>query len=176
MLRQLGLFSLVLTLVMVGFAATFTALYGADTVLVEANDPVTCDVNGHPVVFAFGTLGGALLTLFSSMLGEFNFEVFYERYEGSDGEDCGGVIYVEGGVVLYVMFLIITSITLLNLLIAVLSTAHAEVDQNASKVGSSPILARPIRADSRLVGTLADHEQHRCLLLRAQRKTAELVG
>lgn len=137
MLRQLGLFSLVLTLVMLGFAATFSALYGADTVLVENLDPTTCDINDHPVVYAFGTLGGALLTLFSSMLGEFDFDVFYQRYENSDEEDCGGVIYEEGGVVLYVTFLVITSITLLNLLIAVLSTAHAEVDQNASKVGST---------------------------------------
>lgn len=143
MLRQLGLFSLVLTLVMVGFAATFSALYGADTVLVEQIDPVTCDINDHPVMYAFGTLGSALLTLFSSMLGEFDFDIFYERYRGSDGSDCGGVKYEEGGVVLYVTFLVITSITLLNLLIAVLSTAHAEVDQNASKVG--PTLALAVR-------------------------------
>lgn len=67
------------------------------------------------------------------MLGEFSFDVFYERYENDDGEDCGGVIYKEAGMVVYVVFLIITAITLLNLLIAVLSTAHAEVDQNASK-------------------------------------------
>ncbi len=60
--------------------------------------------------------------------------MFYARYEGSDGEDCGGVLYHEGGMVMYVIFLVITTITLLNLLIAVLSTAHAEVDQNASKV------------------------------------------
>lgn len=70
---------------------------------------------------------------FASMLGEFSFDVFYERYENDDGEDCGGVIYKEAGVTVYVIFLIITAITLLNLLIAVLSTAHAEVDQNASK-------------------------------------------
>eukprot|EP00903_Cladosiphon_okamuranus_P021895 g20127.t2 len=134
MLRQLGLFSLVLTLVMIGFAATFNALYGEDhTVLVEQLDPVTCDINDHPVVYAFGTLGGSLVTLFSSMLGEFNFGIFYDRYQGTDGEDCGGVIYEEGGVVLYVTFLVITSITLLNLLIAVLSTAHSEVDKNAAK-------------------------------------------
>lgn len=62
--------------------------------------------------------------------------MFYARYDGSDGEDCGGVMYHEGGLVIYVIFLIITTITLLNLLIAVLSTAHAEVDQNASKVRS----------------------------------------
>lgn len=63
MLRQLGLFSLVLVLVMLGFAATFSALYGPDTVLVEHFDPVTCDINDHPCVDAFGTLGGSLLTL-----------------------------------------------------------------------------------------------------------------
>lgn len=68
MLRQLTLFSLVLILVMLGFAATFSALYGEDTVLIEQYDPETCDISEHPCVWAFGTLGGALLTLFASMV------------------------------------------------------------------------------------------------------------
>lgn len=39
----------------------------------------------------FGTIGKALLTLFGSMLGEFDFEAFQAEYDTPDEEDsCGG--------------------------------------------------------------------------------------
>lgn len=103
MLNQLAQFSLVLLLVMLGFAASFNALYGKDTVLVEnlidspgtLSSELVCDVNSHPVVIAFGGVGSALLTMFGYMLGEFSFDMFYDRYESEDGEDCGGVSFKE---------------------------------------------------------------------------------
>lgn len=132
MLTQLVQFSLILLLVMIGFAASFNALYGRNTILVEQN-VADCDVEDHPIVEAFGTLEAALLTMFQYMLGEFSFEVFYAHYENEDGEDCGGVSKEEFGITLLVIYLVITAVMLLNLLIAVLSTAHAEVHQNSTK-------------------------------------------
>lgn len=132
MLTELAQFSLVLLLVMLGFAASFSALYDTNTVLVERLDP-SCDVSDHPVVQAFGKIGDSLLTIFAAMLGEFDFTVFYERYDNGAGVDCGGVMHVEAGVTLMVIYLVIMAVMLLNLLIAVLSTAHSEVQQNASK-------------------------------------------
>lgn len=132
MVNQLAQFSLVLLLVMLGFAASFSALYGNDTALVEQKG-ASCDVSEHPIVAAFGTLGDALLTMFGSMLGEFDFGVFFERYEDENGDDCGGVLYVEAGISLMAVYLVVMTVMLLNLLIAVLSTAHAEVQKNAPK-------------------------------------------
>lgn len=44
------------------------------------------------------------------------------------------LIYLfQAGIALLVVYLIIMAVMLLNLLIAVLSTAHAEVDRNAEK-------------------------------------------
>lgn len=133
MLNALTSFSVVLILVMFGFAASFNALYGTDTILVERLAGAACDVNDHPIVGEFGTLGDALLTMFVSMLGEFDLEPFFSRYEGANGEDCGEVTYVQAGILLMVIYLVIMAVILLNLLIAVLSTAHAEVQVNASK-------------------------------------------
>lgn len=132
MLKELVQFSVVLLLVMVGFAVSFNALYVTDTVFVEKRLD-DCDVNDHPVVEAFGTFRGALLTMFQSMLGSFDFDSFHARYENADGEDCGSLRYSEFGVILLVMYLVITAVMLLNLLIAVLSTTHSEVHQNAPK-------------------------------------------
>ncbi|CAM9706637.1 unnamed protein product, partial [Ascophyllum nodosum] len=86
MVTKLSQFSLILLLVMLGFATTFNALYTKDTTLVTKNSD-DCDVNDHPVVEAFGTIGDALLTMFMSMLGDFNLRVFFYRYESSDGQD-----------------------------------------------------------------------------------------
>ena len=132
MVTKLSQFSLILLLVMLGFATTFNALYTKDTTLVTKNSD-DCDVNDHPVVEAFGTIGDALLTMFMSMLGDFNLRVFFYRYESSDGQDSVGVVYQEAGVTLMVIYLVIMLITLLNFLIAVLSTAHSEVQQNVEK-------------------------------------------
>lgn len=133
MVTQLAQFSLVLLLVMLGFAASFSALYGEHTVLVERNLGDSCDVHDHPIVVAFGTIGAALLTTFGAMLGEFDFETFSASYENDDGEDCGTVRYQEAGVTLMSVYLVIMAIMLLNLLIAVLSTAHTEIQANAPK-------------------------------------------
>lgn len=132
MLTQLVQFSVVLMLVMIGFAFCFNALYGRDSLLIEALLD-TCEVNDHPIVEEFGTIGQSLLTMFESMLGEFTFEQFYVGYYDESGAYCGMVSYHEAGITLMVIYLIIMAVMLLNLLIAVLSTAHAAVDQNADK-------------------------------------------
>lgn len=132
MVAQLSRFSLILLIVMLGFAATFHALYAEDTPLVDQTFD-DCDVNDHPIVEAFGTVGAALLTMFVSMLGEFRMEIFTSHYENGEGRDCGGVIHQEAGITLMVIYLVITTVMLLNLLIAILSTAHSDVQKNAQK-------------------------------------------
>lgn len=132
MLKELVQFSVVLLIVMIGFAVSFRALFGNRTIFVERNLD-GCDVSDHPLVEAFGTLRSALLTMFQAMLGEFDFELFNASYDNEDGEDCGSVPYSEFGIVLLVIYLVIMAVMLLNLLIAVLSTAHSKVYQNASK-------------------------------------------
>lgn len=132
MLTQLAQFSVVLMLVMLGFAFCFNALYGRDSFLIEALLE-TCNVNDHPITEEFGTIGQALLTMFESMLGEFSFEPFYIGYQDAEGQECGEVLYQNAGIILLIIYLVIMAVMLLNLLIAVLSTAHASVDKNADK-------------------------------------------
>lgn len=122
---------MVILLVMVVFAASFNALYVDDTLFVEKFLD-NCNMNDHPVVEEFGTFRGALLIMFQSMLGNFDFNWFQVRYENVDGKDCGSARYSEFGVILLVTYLVITAVMLLNLLIAVLSTTHSEVHQNAT--------------------------------------------
>lgn len=131
MITALGQFSMVF-LVMFGFAASFNALYGKHTFLVERNLD-DCEVKDHPIGGAFETLPVAFLTMFQYMLGEFNFEAFYDRYETVDGDDCGGIAYEAFGVALLAIYLVVTAVMLLNLLIAVLSAAHSKIEKNADK-------------------------------------------
>ncbi|CAN0466669.1 unnamed protein product, partial [Ascophyllum nodosum] len=99
-------FALILLVVILGFAmALFSLLRDADN-----------------STFNFGDI---MLLLFKTLLGDVEaFEVF---------SDEAGNRYSFTGNLLLVVYLVVMTIMLLNLLIAVLSTAHAKVEMNADK-------------------------------------------
>ena len=103
MMREMLRFGTVLFVVVLGFTLSFHALFRTDD-----------------------TFGRTSLNLFKAMLGEVGFfdEISEARYENR---------YKSVATVLLVAFLIIITIVLLNLLIAVLSTKHAEVQEHADK-------------------------------------------
>ena len=102
-MREMFRFAMVLLVVMLGFTLSFHALFRADD-----------------------TYGRTCLNLFKAMLGEVGFfdEISEDRYENR---------YKEVATVLLVVYLIIITIVLLNLLVAVLSTKHAEVQEHADQ-------------------------------------------
>ncbi|CAM9687792.1 unnamed protein product [Ectocarpus sp. 8 AP-2014] len=103
MMREMFRFAFVLLVVMLGFTFSFHVLFRADD-----------------------TYGRTCLNLFKAMLGEVGFfdEISEDRYESR---------YKSVATVLLVVYLIIITIVLLNLLIAVLSTKHAEVQEHADQ-------------------------------------------
>lgn len=126
MISELSTFSIVLLLVMLGFSTGFWALFSQDSI---SQDDIICT----QIRDAFGSFGDSVLTLFSAMLGEFSFEAFEPEEEDDDEIECRNTRNRQAGVVLLVVYLIIMAVMLLNLLIAVLSTAHAAVYQDAEK-------------------------------------------
>lgn len=88
-----------------------------------------CYSNDSDVMAAFGSVDKSMLTLFQAMLGGFEFEVLIKA-----DDDCGRPQWANSAsVCLLVTYVVIMAVLLLNLLIAVLSTAHAEVDKNANE-------------------------------------------
>eukprot|EP00903_Cladosiphon_okamuranus_P014652 g13586.t1 len=119
-------FSAFIAMVMLSFALAFHAVFhtcGTSNCSVEPDE--------SPLRDAFGTFGRSFVTVFSSALGGPDFDIF----EGQDS-DCNCDL-PEGarsaGIFLMVAYMITMSVVLLNLLIAVLSTAHDEVYANAEK-------------------------------------------
>ena len=106
MLSHLARFSVFFVVLIMSFALTFNVLLGG------------CEAgNGSYVSFAY-----ANLSLFKAMLGDFDFEDIMGT------EECGYQPFTKNAAtVLLVVFLVIVAILLMNLLIAVLSTVHAEV-------------------------------------------------
>ncbi|CAN0446656.1 unnamed protein product, partial [Ascophyllum nodosum] len=99
-------FALILLVVILGFAmALFSLLRDADN-----------------STFNFGDI---LLLLFKTLLGD------VEAFE--EFNDTPGNRYSFAGNLLLVLYLVVMTIMLLNLLIAVLSTAYAKVEMNADK-------------------------------------------
>lgn len=76
MMAHLSRFSLILRVVLLGFAATLNPLYAEDTAII-AQTFDNYNVNDHLVVEAFGTVGASLLTMFVSVLREFKMEIFH---------------------------------------------------------------------------------------------------
>lgn len=103
MMREMFRFAVVLLLVMLGFTLSFHALFRTDD-----------------------TYGQTWLNLFKAMLGEVGFfdEISEDRYENR---------YKSVATVLLVVYFVIITIVLLNLLIAVLSTSHAKVQEHADQ-------------------------------------------
>lgn len=76
----------------------------------------------HALFGSFDTFGGTCLTLFKAMLGEVGF------FEDFPGEDFDAV-----ATALFVIYLVVIAVMLLNLLIAVLSTSHSKVEGKADQ-------------------------------------------
>ncbi|CAM9546666.1 unnamed protein product [Choristocarpus tenellus] len=105
MMGNLLRFGMIMVIILLGFAVSFHGLFGEN-------------------VYSYSTFRGTCLTLFSSMLGDFDFQVF-------EGE-----VYGSAGSCLLVLYLCVMSIMLFNLLIAVLSTSHATVVENSENESS----------------------------------------
>lgn len=115
MMTHLVKFSVVVAVLMASFAMTFHVLFHTC--------PEASDLYG-----TYDTFGDAYITMFKAMLGTFDFDSF------KNAEDCGLPREAETvGITLLVLYLAMMSILLLNLLIAVLSTAHAEVSSRVFK-------------------------------------------
>lgn len=113
MLSDLLRFSVFLIVFIASFGASFYILFS--------------DCSGEPNE-AYGSLARSTLTMFKAMLGDFDFDEF-----ASPG-DCDRPSWANAaGTGLLVSYLVIMLVLLLNLLIAVLSTRHAEVHANAEK-------------------------------------------
>ncbi|CAN0030798.1 unnamed protein product, partial [Phaeothamnion confervicola] len=104
MMKELSRFILVLAIVMMGFTVAFHALF-----------------SGDGAISGYQTYSETLLTLFGSMLGGFDFDAF------------ANVQYGQVGILLMCLYLTVMMVMLLNLLIAVLSTAYAAVTDNVEK-------------------------------------------
>lgn len=103
MMREMFRFAVVLLVVMLGFTLSFHAFFRTDD-----------------------TYGRTCLNLFKAMLGEVGFfdEISEDRYESR---------YKSVAMALLVVYLILITVVLLNLLIAVLSTSHAKVQEHADQ-------------------------------------------
>lgn len=119
MISHLAKFSAFFIVVMMGFALAFHALF------------YTCErtEDGEDLMTSFGTFARSLLTTFEAMLGSFDFRLFEEA-----ADECALPPWAyDTGVWMLAVYLVVMVILLLNLLIAVLSTAHTEVYKNAEK-------------------------------------------
>ncbi|CAM9941728.1 unnamed protein product, partial [Choristocarpus tenellus] len=133
MIGELLQFAVLLSVVLVGFAITFWALFNPSysVLFIDYNCPANVSTTSpsfyHPLQDDFGDFFTSLATMFQVMLGNFNFSIFDEY------EDCEKPPLSSVGKILLVIFLIIMAILLLNLLIAVLSTAHSNIYSNVEK-------------------------------------------
>lgn len=87
----------------------------------------------HVLLLDVDSFGETLLGLFKAMLGEVD---FFQRFSGGP--------YDRVATILVIMYLFIVTIMLLNLLVAILSTAHAQVQENLGgefKVSKARIVA-----------------------------------
>ncbi|CAM9266991.1 unnamed protein product [Ectocarpus sp. 4 AP-2014] len=123
-------FSAFISVVMLSFALAFHAVFHTCG---EFEDP-TCNTNDDPdfpLRDAFGTFGRSFVTVFSAALGGPDFEL----YEAA-GSECRCKLpdgAREAGIFLMVVYMVMMAVVLLNLLIAVLSTAHSKVYDNGDK-------------------------------------------
>lgn len=114
-------------LAMASFALAFYALYFT----CEAGDTN----NDRPLHESFKTFGTSLITVFEAALGQFDFEQFDRASEYCNRPEWAR----HAGIFLLMAYLIIMAVLLMNLLIAVLSTAHAEVSRDDQGGRITPI-------------------------------------
>lgn len=79
-------------------------------------------ISFHALFRSSNSFGETLLSLFKAMLGEVG---FFDEFSGGR-DDVAATI-------LLVVYLVIMTVILLNLLVAILSTSHAEVQENADR-------------------------------------------
>ncbi|CAM9651710.1 unnamed protein product [Ectocarpus fasciculatus] len=117
MLFHLARFSVFMLVVMVSFALAFHSLY---------SDP-NCS-EGDELFESYSTIRESLLDMFKAMLGDPNFN----RFEAGRNLTCTGPSWeFDAGITLLTMYVVLQAILMLNLLIAVLSTVHDTVSENA---------------------------------------------
>lgn len=115
-------FSALFVLVMVSFALAFHALFFACDGQGTAGEDSGLDES-------FGTFIASLLTMFEGALGDFDLKIF--KYYISE---CDRPKWAHPfGIVIMALYLVLTAVVLMNLLIAVLATAHADVHKNAER-------------------------------------------
>eukprot|EP00752_Nemacystus_decipiens_P011859 g10519.t1 len=131
MMSQTLRFSAFIAMVMLSFALAFYAVFHT----CGSNIDPECDLaEGEEFLLgdAFGTFSDSFVTVFSSALGGPDFGLFEEA-----GDDCSPCHLPKGarnaGRFLMVVYMVTMTVVLLNLLIAVLSTAHDKVYANAEK-------------------------------------------
>lgn len=118
MLSHLARFSVFLVVVMASFAVAFHALFFA------------CEKQqAADLVEYFGSFWTSLLFLFRAMFGDIDFSIFKDADLCSNNPRWA----YDVSVWLLVVYLVIMSILLMNLLIAILTTVHADVYANAEK-------------------------------------------
>ncbi|CAM9206588.1 unnamed protein product [Ectocarpus fasciculatus] len=123
-------FSAFIAMVMLSFALAFHAVFHTCGEYDEPQCTLDND-NAFPLRDSFGTFGDSLLTVFASALSGPEFDLFDDA-----GSDCRCNLprgARSAGISMMVVYTITMSVVLLNLLIAVLSTAHDEVYANAEK-------------------------------------------
>lgn len=104
---------------MAGFATSFYSLF---------SECKSEDMDGNDVLL-FGSFQTSVMVLFEALLGNVDFTTFDSR-----NIQCGGPDWIPNyGVLLLSAYMIVMAIMLLNLLIAVLSTVHADVYKNVEK-------------------------------------------
>lgn len=122
MVSYLARFSAFIVLVGASFALAFNALF--HTCVYPENSSEGLEERGP-----FESFGSSLLTVLEAALGNFDFGEFSRMEDNCDLPTWAG----NAGIVIMVVYIFIMAILLMNLLIAVLSTAHMEVHGNAGK-------------------------------------------
>ncbi|CAM9783124.1 unnamed protein product [Choristocarpus tenellus] len=116
-----------------GVAITFWALFDhhVSVLFIDYECPANVSTNNpafyHPLQGDYGDFFTSVETMFRAMLESFDFSAF-DQYDGCEKTSLSNV-----GKVLLMIYLVIMAILLLNLLIAVLSTAHSDIYINVEK-------------------------------------------
>eukprot|EP00903_Cladosiphon_okamuranus_P011821 g11108.t2 len=119
MMSQTLRFGVFIVIVMAGFALAFHAVF------------FSCDADSD-LGRNFRTFSAALLYVFEAPLGEFDFEEFDDVRMQCPSQSARQQMASDAGIFLLVAYLLILAIVMLNLLVAVLTTAHGEVYSNGN--------------------------------------------
>lgn len=125
MISFLARFSAFIVLVMCSFALAFFTLFS------ECSPDESSE---EDLAEAFRTFESSLITVFEAALGQFEIRDFDEEREDPHDQFCGKPPAVrDAGIFIMVLYLIVMAILMMNLLIAILTTAHSTMYSNAEK-------------------------------------------